>query len=32
MENKEGFWRVTGEFLRSELRRYQASLVVMSAA
>jgi chemotaxis methyl-accepting protein methylase/16S rRNA U516 pseudouridylate synthase RsuA-like enzyme len=32
MGEKGGIWSVTGDFLRAELRRYQSSLVVMSAA
>ncbi|MFA6600532.1 MAG: hypothetical protein WCU74_05925 [Candidatus Omnitrophota bacterium] len=32
MDGKDGFYRVTGDLLRAELRSYQASLVVMSAA
>ena len=32
MGNPQGYYEVTGEFLRSELRQYQESLVVAVAA
>lgn len=32
LDNSEGFYRVTAEFMRSELRKYQASLVILASA
>jgi len=32
MDDSEGYYRVVGEFFRSELRRYQTSLVIAMSA
>lgn len=32
MDNSEGYYKVSGDFLRSQLQKYQASLVILASA